>query len=469
MGSSRTSTTRLDQILQQSREPAFWLNADLKLTWVNRAWEKLTGHSAETVAGLVCRAHGPTRAGDLQGLAGSLCPPAEALAGTPTSTRALFIHSEGERLWRLVEFWPFHADNGELRGLLGLIREPTVAPLSPSSETQRLRIELMEIRDHAQTRYGLDGIVGQGPAYRRLLDQVATAAGSTAHVLIVGESGTGKHHVARTIHQLGPRRKSPMIPFDVAALPPDVLERELFGARGGSAENVAGINFPEGSTLLIGDILELPRDLQARLAGATYSPVRLIGATSGDPEESLRAETLRPDLYFALTTLVIRLQPLRERLEELPLLAQHFLERANQRGGRQRSGFHSETLNALASYDWPGNLREFARVIDDAHGRGHSDAVMVEDLPAAIRGNLAAAYLPPPLPPSVTPLDDLLTDVERRLIENALNRARFNKSRAADLLGISRPRLYRRIKELNIPDPGDGNGVEEVSLGTDGR
>jgi len=94
---------------------------------------------------------------------------------------------------------------------------------------------------------------------------------------------------------------------------------------------------------------------------------------------------------------------------------------------------------------------------------------MVEDLPAAIRGNLAAAYLPPPLPPSVTPLDDLLTDVERRLIENALNRARFNKSRAADLLGISRPRLYRRIKELNIPDPGDGNGVEEVSLGTDGR
>ncbi len=467
MGSSRVSGARLDQILQQSREPAFWLTADLKLAWVNRAWEELTGHGGDTVAGLVCRAHGPTRPGDLQGLGGSFRPPPEALAGSPTSTRTLIIHAEGERRWRVVEFWPFHNHRNDLSGLLGLIREPEATPLSANSQAQHLRVELMELRDRSLSRFGVDSLIGRGPAHGRLLDQVTTAAVSTAPVLIVGESGTGKRHVARTIHQSGPRKKSPIIPFDCEALPPDVIERELFGIQGEDPSAADTMVLPEGSTILIGDILKLPRDLQARLAGSLGSRIRLIGTTSADPDESLRAERLRPDLYYALTTLVIRLSPLRERLGEIPMLAQHFLERANQRGGRQRGGYEPEAVDSLLSYDWPGNLREFARVIDDSHGRGATDVVRNEDLPAAVRGNLAAAYLPPPLPTSIAPLDDLLTDVERRLIENALNRARFNKSRAADLLGISRPRLYRRIKELNIPDPGDA--VEEISVGNEGR
>ncbi len=169
----------------------------------------------------------------------------------------------------------------------------------------------------------------------------------------------------------------------------------------------------------------------------------------------MKAERLRPDLYYALTTLVIRTRPLRERLDELPLLAQSLLERTNARGARQRGGFSPEALAALLAYDWPGNLRELARVVEAAHARGEGDWIDVDDLPAAIRGHLGAAYTPPPMPTQVTPLDDLLTQVERRLIEQALQRARQNKSRTAELLGISRPRLYRRIKELNLPDVPD--------------
>jgi transcriptional regulator with GAF, ATPase, and Fis domain len=466
MASSRFSAARLDQLLQQAREPAFWLSADLKLAWVNRAWEELTGHPAKAVSGLACRAHGPTRAGDLESLAGSLFPPPEAIAGQPAGAKTLFVHPTGERRWRRIEFWPFHNEAGELMALLGLVRPLEDPPVSSDSDGQRLRSELLEVRDRMLSRYGLDSLVGRGAAHRRLLDQVSAASTTSVPVLIIGEPGTGRRLVARAIHQIGPRSRTPIVPFDGMALPPEVLERELFGLRGSAGDPAIfpRLGWPEGSTLLISDVLVLPRDLQVRLASALSAGIRLIATSPTEPDAALDAGRLHPDLYYALTTLVIRLAPLRERLDELSLLAQHLLERANLRGGRQRSGFSAEAMRCLLTYDWPGNLRELARVIDDAHGRGQDDLIENADLPAEIRGHLGAAYTLPVTPPTVLSLDELMTQVERRLIENALGRSRHNKSRAAELLGISRPRLYRRIKELNLPDEPDpteseGEGV----------
>jgi DNA-binding NtrC family response regulator len=451
MASTRVSGVRLESVLQQTREPLFWLSPEHKLTWVNRAWEELTGHAAESVLGLVCQAHGPTRAGDLAGLGGSFYPPAESRAGRPAGGPTLIIHSGGERKWRRVDYWPMHDAEGALLGMLGVVGPADAPTVVADSDAERLRSELLEVRNRLHGRYGFDNLIGRGPAHRRLLDQVAAAAATSVPVLIVGESGTGKRLLARTIHQQGPRSSSPLLPFDCAALPAEVLKRELFGDR---PEDTAPprLILPDGSTLLIGDVLDLPRDLQGMLAGAFDPRVRLLATTSGDHELALRAERFRPDLYYALTALVIRVAPLRERLGELPLLAQHLLERLNLRGPRQRSGFAPDALAALLGYDWPGNLRELARVIDAAHQTGSGDLIEADDLPAEIRGHTGAAYLPPPLPPPITPLDELLTQVERRLIEHAMQRAGQNKSRAAELLGISRPRLYRRIKELNLPD-----------------
>lgn len=450
MASSRVPGARLESLWQQAREPVFVLSPDCKLVLVNRAWEELTGHPAEQALGLVCRAHGPTRPGDLAGLAGSFHPPAEALAGQPAGGPTLIVHPSGERRWRRIEFWPFHDEHGELIVLFGMVRPPEAPPMVPDADSQHLRHELLEVRNRLFERHGFDSLIGAGPAHRRLLEQIRAAAATTVPVLIAGEPGTGKRLVARSIHQIGPAPQAPLVPFDCAALPAEVLERELFDGR--AAEAGAPLSLPEGATLLLGDVLDLPRDLQVRLAAALDQPFRLLATTAGDLDGAVRAEGLHPDLFFALTTLVIRLQPLRERVEEIPLFVQHFLERANQRGARQQSGFTPEALAVLQGYDWPGNLRELARVIDDAHERSQGDLIAVEDLPAAIRGHVGAAYTPPPMPTALTPLDDLLTQVERRLIEYALQRARQNKSRAADLLGISRPRLYRRIKELGLPD-----------------
>ena len=447
----RLPGARLDLFAQQAREPMFLLGPDRRILMVNRAWEELTGHAADAVIGLTCQPHGPTRAGDLAGLGGSFCPPPEALAGLPAAALTLILHEGGERRWRKVDYWPLHDASGALTGLLGLVRAAADPSLGVDSEAQRLRVELLEVRDRLATRHGFDTIIGRGPEHRRLMDQIAAAALTRVPVLIVGDPGTGKRLVARTIHHQGPRRLSPMLVYDAKAIPPEVLDRELFGHLS-AGPRPSGLAAPDGATLILGDILDLPRDLQARLASSLDGRVRLVATTAGDPDVALKTDRLRPDLYFAMTPIVLRLRPLRDRLDELPVLAQHFLERANLRGDHRRDGFSPAAIAALLAHDWPGNLRELDRVVDDAHRRGDRDLIQIEDIPAEIRGDRGGAYLPPVVPAEPTTLKEVLTQVERRMIERALERAGDNKSRAAKLLGINRPLLYRRIKELGMGD-----------------
>jgi DNA-binding NtrC family response regulator len=391
----------------------------------------------------------------------------------------LILSATGERIWRRLEFWPFRDGEHKLIGLLGQVRMEDCQSSVPDTVESELHVELLALRRELHDEYGFDSLIGSGPFHRRLLDQVRLAAASTIPVLIVGEPGTGKRHVARIIHQQGPNCQQPLIPFDCESLPAQILERELFGGDrlhgraipNDSQSNVAGrprLSFVVGATLLTHEVLTLPRDLQLRLVSALDTRVRLLATTVNDPDLALEREQIRPELYFALTGLVLRLRPLRERHSELALLAQHLLERANQRGGKQRTGFAPDAIEVLAAYDWPGNLRELGRVIDQAHASSDRDGTLIEtdDLPASIRGNLGAGFAPPVHPSPIEPLDEILTQVERRSIETALRQARRNKSRAADLLGISRPRLYRRIKELNLPDEPEAADASESSVPT---
>jgi len=166
----------------------------------------------------------------------------------------------------------------------------------------------------------------------------------------------------------------------------------------------------DGSSVLLGDVAALPRDLQARLAEALEpgeGRVRLLAVTTADPEAAVRDAVLREDLFLALSVLTIPLAPLRERREEIPLLAQALLERINRRGGPQRAGFAPAAADVLAAYHWPGNLREMGRVVEFAHGRGPAPLIAPDDLPADVRGHLADAY-PPPKPAPPRPLDDII-------------------------------------------------------------
>ena len=188
----RVTAFKPEQVWQQAREPMFWLDAALRVTWVNRAWEELTGQPAESVVGMASGSYGPSVAGEPADIAASLVPPPEVVAGQPAGTLTLFLHAGGARLWRRIEFWPFR-DQGGLCWRFSARCETPDAPSSvPDSPAHQLRVSLMTLRDRLHQSFGIETLIGTGPAHQRLLEQVRLAGASTAPVLITGEPGTGK-------------------------------------------------------------------------------------------------------------------------------------------------------------------------------------------------------------------------------------------------------------------------------------
>ena len=455
MGSSRVSPVVLDALLESASELVFWTSADRKLLGVNRAWEAFTGLSRDAVIGLDCRSAGGESSDDPSSIVAAFHVPTEAIQGSSAATDALLKGCDGEHVWKRIEFSPLHSSDGELVAVIGIVRERTAPSAFPDAESEHLRLSLSRLRQEASARRGLEVLVGKGDAHRRLIDQVVTAANSPAPVIIVGEPGTGKRLVAQTIHHVSHRESGSLFAIDCEALPADLLERSLFGTAS-SADHPAGhrFDYPDHATLILENGLGLPRDLQERIVNSGGAARRWIVTCSTDPETAFREERLRADFYYRFTTLIISLAPLRERIDELPLLAQSFLERANARLKTARVGFTDDALDTLRAYDWPGNLFELSRVITAAVTRAKGDRIEREDLPASIQGEFASSYLPQaaiPAAPAKT-LDEILEEVERKLIEKALTRHAGNKSRAAESLGISRPRLHRRINELKIAD-----------------
>lgn len=481
MSSENLSAVSLEPLLDRAREPIYLVGPDRAVVYANRACETLTGRSANELVGLRCRWHGPGQSGDLAGLAGSLCPPPEAFAGESASLQTLIVHPGGERRWRRIDFFPCRDEQANLLVILAMVSNGSKAALERDGDREALHTELLRLRDRLHERYGLDQIIAASPAMRRVLDQVRAASQVSAQVLIVGPRGSGKELIARSIHYHSSRAKAPFVPVDCAALAPDVLERELFGGAGGRSSSAAGavrglLEGARGGTICLKEIGALQRDLQARLLPLAVSAappgarshtdeshLRLMATTTAAPAALVGEDRLRPDLYYALSTLTIEVPPLRERKDDLPLLAQHFLEAENATADHQVGTIADDAWQVLKGYDWPGNVAELAATIAAAHARSGGDALGAEHLPARIKGALGAAYLPAREDDRPIALDDVLVRVERKLIEMALRRARGNKSQAADLLGISRPRLYRRMELLGLVDPSDGAASAEVS------
>ena len=420
---------RLLRLFDRADEPAFALDAEARLTYLNPALEAAAGIIAADALGRRCR---PGAAAEGFPLGEALAPPPEAADGRPVAGLARL----GPGHYRRLHLWPRHDPQGRLLGYAGQLGPPGGEPGDLDAPSTRLRAELARALDCRAGRAGADLLAGSGPAHRRLLDQVDAAAATTTPVLILGEPGTGRRTVAAAIHG----RRGPLVPVDAPALGPAEIDRLLRAeAR------------PDGPvTLLLLDACTLPRDLQATLSNTDAGVFRLLAIDTKEPDQAYHSGLMKLGYYYLLTTAIIRLAPLRDRLDELPLLAQHRLERAEGPGPR---GFRPEALEILGRHDWPGNLRELGRVIDAAHARATGPLIGPDDLPATLGGPRAGAYLPPPMPAAETPLDEALERVERSLIARALAASGGNKSKAAASLRISRPRLHRRITELGMADP----------------
>jgi DNA-binding NtrC family response regulator len=328
-----------------------------------------------------------------------------------------------------------------------------------------LRRENENLRAQISDRYALPGIIARSPEIRRVLDLVARVAPTDATVLIEGESGTGKELIAKAIHHASPRARQPFVAVNCGALPETLLESELFGhvkgAFTGASIGKKGL-FEEAhrGTLFLDEIGEMTPGLQVKLlralqdgeirpVGSTQSitvDARVLAATNRDLEQMMRQGGFREDLYYRLNVIALRLPPLRERREDIPALAEHFLLRFAARQERVlRLG--PDALDRLLAYAWHGNIRELENAMERAAILSRGDTVGADDLPPHVAACLDLGA-PPLLPRQMS-----LADAERVCILQTLERCGWNHSRAAEALGIGRTTLWRKCKEYGIDSP----------------
>jgi len=345
---------------------------------------------------------------------------------------------------------PFNFD--ELRLELGRV-----------TEHLKLTAENRLLREQLRSKQGFGQLVGHSPEMENLYRIIAKAAHSTHPVLILGESGTGKELVARSIHYAGPNKDKPFIPVDCGSLVPTLIESELFGyVRGaftGAIRSKEGLlASAEGGTIFLDEVGELPIDLQAKLlraiqekeirpvGGTRATPIniRILAATNRDLDAAVSQGTFRRDLYFRLNVLTLRIPPLRERKQDIPLLIGNFLERINKATEIQHA-LGDDALRLMLHYDWPGNVRELENCLERACTTCSLPTIHLADLPTQIRDceALAAPAAAATDPIAITPLEEM----EKQAILHAIQVLDGDKLEAARRLGIGKTTLYRKLKE----------------------
>jgi len=312
----------------------------------------------------------------------------------------------------------------------------------------------LERENRALKRTGMPELIATSPRMRPILDLMERVAPSDANVLITGEHGTGKEVVARWLHAASPRARSAFVAVNMGGLSDGVFESELFGHVKGSftdarADRAGRFELADGGTLFLDEVANVPLNLQSKLLRVLQTrevervgssrpkvvDVRVLSATNVDPHKEVSAGRFREDLLFRLNTIELKLPPLRERREDIPALAAHFLTRQSTRYSKQLAGFDPAAMQALMDHLWPGNIRELEHTIERAVLLANGDVVRTSDLALNERGSGSAQ-----------PLEELtLSEAERTLIEKALARFDGNVSHAARALGISRSALYRRM------------------------
>lgn len=340
---------------------------------------------------------------------------------------------------------------------LALLAAPAIASGRTLEETERQRQALEEENRALRQAFEEHGVVGQSPAFRRVVELARRVAGSDVTVLIRGESGTGKERIARLLHQLSPRSRGPFVPLNCAALPESLLEAELFGIESGVATGVTArlgkLELANSGTLFLDEIGDLSPHLQAKLLRVVQERelervggrvpvrvnVRLVTATNRDLEAMMASGEFRTDLYYRLRVVELTLPPLRHRPEDVPLLAQHFARLAGQRLGKPGLQLTRSALELLLRHDFPGNVRELENLIEAAVALSAGGHIEPEDLLLAIGGSQRTkeAHL------------GTLDEVVKAHVQEVLDRHQGNRLATARALGINRTTLYRMLMRWN--------------------
>ena len=435
-----------DVILDSINDGVFTVDDRWRITSFNRAAERITGVKREQAIGKPC----------CEVFRASICESACALretlgTGRPIFNRTIYIlDARGERVPVSISTAVFRDAEGNVIGGVETFRDLTL---------------IEDLRKELADTHGFGEIVGRSRAMRQVFELLPRIAESDSSVLIEGPSGTGKELFARAIHDLSPRRKKRFVAVNCAALPDTLLESELFGYKAGAftdarTDKPGRFAMADGGTLFLDEIGDVSTAMQSRLLRVlqerVYEPlggvepiktdVRLIAATNKDMAELVKTGTFREDLFYRINVVRLKLPPLRDRREDIPLLIDHFVAKFNRLQSRDVAGLSDEALALLMEYDYPGNVREMENIIEHAFVICRGALIEPSHLPPALCGTSSGSA-------TGNFAGMTLQAVERMMIADALRRNDGNRTAAARQLGINPSTLFRKLRSLDIEPP----------------
>ena len=454
MSRSRPLAADLAKVLNDAPAPVYVVDDWRQIAFCNRACAAWTMTTVDDLVGQACAYRTPSETAVPSSIAAELCPPPAAFSGTAQTAIVGVTRPDGTQAFRRGHFLPLSEGDEHCAAVIAVLELTDCPPPAAGDAADSVAADgqlhdmVRRFRRQMAGRFGANALIGSSPALAKARAQIALAAGSNASVLVVGPAGSGKDHVARAIHYAS-AAGSQLVPLACA-----VLETNLFRSTLRALRARLATSRQPAPTVLLSDVDALAAEAQDDLVEMTHSatlPLRIVATAVRPLADIVRKRKFSAELAAALGTITIELPPLAERSEDIPQLAQLFLEEANAGRLKQLGNLASDAIDALVAYNWPGNIDELATAIREAHEHAIGSVVAVGDLPQRLHFAAHAAQHGPRT--EAIDLEELLARVEKELIVRALKRSKGNKSKAAKLLGLTRPRLYRRLVQLGLEQP----------------